>query len=329
MKYFRIIITIGLTVLTVVGNSQFIVDTYGKVGINNPSPSYSYHLDVNGDFNFELSGTSRIVTNYGNRILFDDSDIYSDNDADIGFYNFRWDAIYITQPHFKYYPVIDSDRRLKKDIRDLDKTLNNILNLRPVRFKMLTRNELREATGSNSFAGLSNENVSQIGLIAQEVQEIFPEIVSNNNSNYLGIQYTQLVPVLIKGLQEQQEKIEKLKALAETMENNYSIQNGNLKSGSIENTRVNQGLNSARLYPNDPNLKGKPIIIRFEIPESVQDAHLYFFNMNGTLLKTIKVYQRGEGNVIINANELKTGMYLYSLVTDRSIVDTKQMLMTK
>ena len=50
--------------------------------------------------------------------------------------------------------------------------------------------------------------------------------------------------------------------------------------------------------------------------------------MVGTLLKTIQVNQRGEGDVTINANEFVAGMYLYSLVCDGKIVDTKQMMLT-
>jgi len=328
MKNYKIIITVCLTAFTVNVYSQITVNSVnGKVGINNSSPSYPYQLELNGDFNFELTGTSRIVTNYGNRILFHNSDVYTDNDADIGHNHFRWDKIYISEPHFMYYPVIDSDRELKKDIQELDGTLDNILNLRPVKYKMLSRKELFEATGSNSFTGLSTENVPQIGLIAQEVQEIFPEMVSNIDNTYLGIKYTELVPILIKGLQEQQEKIEQLKAQAETMENDYSTQNGNLKRGSLGSTWVNQEINNARLYQNEPSPIDRCINIRFKIPESVQDAQLYFCDISGRLLKAEKV--DGAQSVSIETNGLIAGKYLYSLVCDGSIVDTKQILLTE
>ena len=51
--------------------------------------------------------------------------------------------------------------------------------------------------------------------------------------------------------------------------------------------------------------------------------------MTGTLLKTITVSQRETGQEIISANEFIAGMYLYSLVNDGSIIDTKQMLLTE
>ena len=88
-------------------------------------------------------------------------------------------------------------------------------------------------------------------------------------------------------------------------------------------------LSGAKLYQNNPNPFSVQTTIRFEIPETVQSAQLHFCNMTGTLLKTITVIQRGSDNVTINANELVAGMYLYSLVCDGKIVDTKQMLLTE
>jgi len=78
-----------------------------------------------------------------------------------------------------------------------------------------------------------------------------------------------------------------------------------------------------------PTLFSTETNIRFELPETVASAQLYICNMTGALLKTIPLNQRGPGNVNINGNELNAGMYLYSLVTDGKIVDTKQMLLTE
>lgn len=55
----------------------------------------------------------------------------------------------------------------------------------------------------------------------------------------------------------------------------------------------------------------------------------HILNMNGTLLKTLQINQRGTGDEIINGNEYNAGMYLYSLVCDGRIVDTKRMLLTQ
>ena len=50
-----------------------------------------------------------------------------------------------------------------------------------------------------------------LGLIAQEVEKIFPELIDKNNDGMLGVRYTELVPVLIKAIQELKLEIETLK----------------------------------------------------------------------------------------------------------------------
>jgi hypothetical protein len=90
-----------------------------------------------------------------------------------------------------------SDKRLKKDIKNLDSVMSDIMKLRPAQYK---------------FKSDKNQQ-NNIGLIAQEVQEIFPSAVrinhkaGKNSEDLLSISYTELIPVLIKGMQEQQAQI--------------------------------------------------------------------------------------------------------------------------
>jgi hypothetical protein len=61
------------------------------------------------------------------------------------------------------------------------------------------------------------------GLIAQEVREVLPHLVTGNDTNeneYLGVDYNGLTSVLVKAIQEQQEIIEDLKLRIQTLENN-------------------------------------------------------------------------------------------------------------
>ena len=96
----------------------------------------------------------------------------------------------------KNYTTISSDARLKKDIRDTTYGLETLLKLRPVTF--------RWKEGS--------DDTQQLGLIAQEVERVIPEIVVHGKepSDPLMMKYEALVPVLIKAVQEQQARIGKL-----------------------------------------------------------------------------------------------------------------------
>jgi hypothetical protein len=85
-----------------------------------------------------------------------------------------------------------SDARLKKDVTDARYGLNEVLQLRPITYK------LKEGDGQ-----------THVGFIAQEVQKLVPEVVSPLNSmGMLGVEYSSLVPVLAKAVQEQQKLIE-------------------------------------------------------------------------------------------------------------------------
>jgi hypothetical protein len=135
-----------------------------------------------------------------------------------------------------------------------------------------------------------------------------------------------MIPILLEAIKVQQKQIAEMQGQINAIEDNC-CQN-NTKSASIDETD-NTGLygNLPRLLQNTPNPFSVQTRISFEVPETIQNAQLHICNMTGTLLKTIQVNQRGAGSVIISGNEFIAGMYLYSLVCDGKIVDTKQMLL--
>jgi hypothetical protein len=65
------------------------------------------------------------------------------------------------------------------------------------------------------------------------------------------------------------------------------------------------------------------------ISENTQDANLYIYDLQGTQVKSYPINQRGSGSITIQGNELKAGMYLYSLLVDGEIVGTEKMVLTK
>jgi hypothetical protein len=102
-----------------------------------------------------------------------------------------------------YSTTVASDRKLKKNIRPLDQYgLVEVLKLRPVMYDWK-----EEKRGCNN-----------IGFIAQEVQELIPEVVNESimlngkeGETKLGVEYNKMIAVLTKAIQEQQEQINELK----------------------------------------------------------------------------------------------------------------------
>jgi len=104
---------------------------------------------------------------------------------------------------------------------------------------------------------------------------------------------------------------------------------GQQKNTTIPDTNEKLGTVNTILYQNTPNPFSNETVIRYEIPENVGKCQLHILNMTGSLLKTISINAPGIGSTVIHGRELKPGMYLYSLVIDGQIIDTKQMLLSK
>ncbi|MFK7782886.1 tail fiber domain-containing protein [Psychroserpens sp.] len=109
-----------------------------------------------------------------------------------------------------------SDRRVKKDIIPLDNgTLNKVMQLNPVSYLM------KDQTDSKR----------NLGLISQEVKELFPSITHYvKDSDLLALSYTELIPILIKALQEQQEIIDGQQITIESQKAKDKIQDKSIEA---------------------------------------------------------------------------------------------------
>ena len=92
-----------------------------------------------------------------------------------------------------------SDKNLKTNIIPIENAIDKVLQLNGVEFDFI----------SGNYTGYLG--VHQIGLIAQDVSKVIPEVVSKNNDGTLGLSYQHLVPLLIEAMKEQQEQINDLK----------------------------------------------------------------------------------------------------------------------
>ncbi|MEM5867849.1 MAG: tail fiber domain-containing protein, partial [Candidatus Aenigmatarchaeota archaeon] len=93
-----------------------------------------------------------------------------------------------------------SDLRLKTNIQPIENALPRLLTLNGVSYETIY------------------DGTRSLGLIAQEVEKVFPEVVNTDKETGLKwIDYGKLVPVLIEAIKEQQREIEKLKAEIETL----------------------------------------------------------------------------------------------------------------
>lgn len=102
-----------------------------------------------------------------------------------------------------------SDKRWKKNISPIADALDKIADLNGVNY------ECRR----DEYADKNFPKGKQYGLIAQEVENIIPELVNTDPDGYKSIEYGKLVAVLIEGMKEQQEIINKLDKKVTEMQN--------------------------------------------------------------------------------------------------------------
>jgi len=86
--------------------------------------------------------------------------------------------------------VHSSDVRLKKNISTIDSALNKVMLMRGVEF------DWRDREGH------------QIGIVAQELEGVVPELVKTNSDGYKGVTYSNIAAILIEAIKEQQRIIE-------------------------------------------------------------------------------------------------------------------------
>jgi hypothetical protein len=245
-----------------------------------------------------------------------------------------------------------SDERVKENIVSLQSSLQKIKRLRAVQY-----NIKKEYVSDNAMKSKSDLRKSNIGFLAQDVQKVFPDLVTQSDSAGLyGINYMEFIPIIIDAMKEQSKTIDSLKAQTSAMDSLKAqlavltnqvgvLQNcctsnkggGKTKSDLVNDAEtLNQSTSNttmqtsaAKLYQNAPNPFKESTTIKLEIPETVGNAMVCIYDLNGRQLKCLTVSGRGNTSVQIFGNELTAGLYHYALIADGSLVDTKTMVLTE
>ncbi len=325
--------------------SNFIINhDNGFVGLNTKTPSY--RLDVSGSSRFlgnmgiqTIPGTRTLqvgnttgaiigigsletIQDGGSLILSVNSNLvpYTDNYSSLGNSTNRWKDVWAVDG-----TINTSDARDKTNIRDLNYGLKDIMKLRPVKFNWK----------NNADEG------DKLGVIAQEIKKVLPEVVSDWEYEIdevtgkrtkvpaarLGVMYADIIPVLIKGMQELSKKNDELKS--EMNELKSIIVSGNQTLISQQRETRNEKPEMVLLQQNTPNPFYKTTSISYNIPSGFKNAQLLICDNNGRTLKQIQITNGGAGSVNIDGSSLISGTYNYSLIVDEKMIDSKKMILTK
>jgi trimeric autotransporter adhesin len=230
-----------------------------------------------------------------------------------------------------------SDGRFKRDVKEDIVGLTFINQLRPVSYTM-------DRTAVDNFLGVpenariptterKNKKERQIGFIAQEVEAIVKkqgivfsgvETPQNEKDPY-SIRYSEFVVPLVKAVQELSAKLEQ-----QNIAHQEEIAELKQQLSKYEGREIGiSGQTGSRLLQNTPNPFSTDTEIKMTLSESTRHASIVIYNLEGKQLKNLQVNERGDTSIKISGNELDAGMYLYTLIIDGKVADTKRLILTK
>lgn len=269
------------------------IDDFGFVGINmKPFPT----LSIRRKTNFRLQVNGRIVS-HG---------------------NFTW-----------------SDERLKDNVEEIESPISKIMNLKPVSYiykndalygessPVEDEDDVKNQTlnfENNQQITSSVDNPRSFGFLANEVLEHFPEIVYQVDSFTNAVNYSGLVPILVKVLQEQHEETVKMRSEINKL--------NDLVESLTKESKNTKGIN-ATLGQNTPNPFSGSSVINYEIQSTFNNAAIKIFDFWGEPILSHNIFSTGQGSFVINAQSLQNGTYHYILVVDDFVVDAKILFVIK
>ena len=238
---------------------------------------------------------------------------------------------------------VQSDERFKENIEPVSDVLSSLENLEAVSYtlknddakrcraaindmQIVTEKDQRDKDFFDQFYAEREQGDERYGFLAQNVKEVFPQLVYTDKSGYMYVDYIGLIPILVQSINELKAELAAVKGEKQDEEATPSLMQATQQAAQNE---IEASLGAAKLYQNAPNPWSSETVIRYNLPQNVATACIYIYDMQGLQLKSIPAEGRGESQVVLTARDLKAGMYLYALVADGQLIDSKQMILTK
>lgn len=285
----------------------------GKVNINNVQENWGNYTFLLGGYNnlftsddgthymrFQIGTSNPRISGTGDCVVFYDGRTSVYNDIQI-------------RNLYQY-----SDKRAKTNILPLSNALNIISGLKPITFNWINGNIRKSSDGIA---------LKEIGFLAQDVEAILPEAVTQNEEGDKLVNYSAVIPLLTEAVKELTTKIEKLEQENDSLKSTSATSSKVKAAGfSVDNSG---GSNNGTLYQNNPNPFSKSTQIKYFLPSTVSSASLCIYDLQGKQLKQLNILERGSSSKTISASEFLPGIYLYALIADGTEIDVKRMILTE
>lgn len=227
-----------------------------------------------------------------------------------------------------------SDERFKTNIKTLPNALETIKQFNGYSYEYLTE----------QFPDYKFQEGETYGFLAQEVEKISPSLVQQGENGYFSVNYLGVIPILTEAIKEQQtildqknEQIENLSDQMTNLERELSLirdemsticTNGCGTTTPSGNNGSNSGM--AKLDTNVPNPFSGQTTIGYFVPATAGNAYISITDLNGRELELHQLTNFGSNDqLVISVNDkLVSGIYLYNLIIDNELIDSKKMVIS-
>lgn len=151
------------------------------------------------------------------------------------------------------------------------------------------------------------------GLDIKSLEETLPNLVYENEDGTKSINYIEIIPLLVQSINELKARLEE--------SDKQKVKHADASSIVSEPTDL------LSLSQNDPNPFSSSTSISMNIPTSTSNACLVIYDMTGKQLRQIEITGRGKTSVTLTSEGLTPGMYLYALIADGQVINTKRMIL--
>ena len=163
-----------------------------------------------------------------------------------------------------------------------------------------------------------NDNRVHYALYADDVEAVFPDLVYTDSDGSKSVNYVELVPILVQAVNELRSELATVRGVDIS------------QTRSIDNVIDNvDAIVLPSLGENAPNPCSGSTVITVTIPESVIFAKLSVYDLTGKKVLNQGVSVRGTNKITLDASNLPDGIYLYSLITDGYVVQTRRMIIER
>ena len=276
------------------GNYKLFIDATGKLGIGRKPATYA--LEVNG----------QVWTTSGLLITSDGS--------------LKRNITNISDSKSTYLTKLKklNGKSYEKQVVSSDKNAEMVT-------EMVAQGKIRQEDAQSALASLnktkSDVYKKEFGFIAQEVKEVFPELVEHGADGIYAVNYTGLIPVLLEAIKELQSRVEFLEGQVKSTDQLSTIRNSEYTSNEdvVAETEY--------LSQNIPNPVNGSTIIKYNLPEGTSQASIVFYSTSGSAVKNIPLnVNEKSGSIALSSSELSSGMYIYNLMVNGVILASKKMI---